>query len=492
MKLKRLLAFFLAAVVLLGAAVVTFNYLVNPFGVFSHKTLEWSSYEMTLSPCTAKLNYLKEPPDEYDSYILGSVHANSFPVESLNRYMNASFYNMAVYSADMLDTEELAAYLLNNFNIKNIVVSVCPDSTAQYDVETGYLSDAMPPEVTGQSELAFFSKYLLRNPRYSLNKLRALRNDTYLAQSFDAFDVTTGDYDKKQQNAEGVGDMDRYLASYPVFANCPKSHIEIDEQTVTGALESLARIRDLCREKNVNFLVLVPPVYHEYLDNFDRAQLTDFYTRLAEVTDYWDFLYSSASFDPRYFYDETLARSCVGNMALARMFGDDSIYIPEGLGYHVTRENAAEHWTELSGAHSQSSEDYTANVPVLMYHHLDQTGNDSTIITPELFEAQIAALSEAGYTAVFPDDLEAYVRRGTALPKKPILITFDDGYLSNYTFAFPILQKYNMKATIFAIGATMGNTEHYKDTNYPIIPHFSARQAREMADSDLISIQSHT
>ena len=49
-----------------------------------------------------------------------------------------------------------------------------------------------------------------------------------------------------------------------------------------------------------------------------------------------------------------------------------------------------------------------------------------------------------------------------------------------------------MKATIFVIGATMGNTEHYKDTDYPITPHFSAQQAREMVASGLISIQSHT
>lgn len=293
-------------------------------------------------------------------------------------------------------------------------------------------------------------------------------------------------------DAEGIGNLDAYLQAYPVFANYPKAHIEMNEQAVTGTLESLARIRDLCREKGVNFLVLTPPVYYEYLRYFDWEQVVDFYTRLAEVTDYWDFLYSSVSFEPRYFYDETHARNCVGQMALARLFGDDSIYVPADLGEHVTRENAAEHWAALSQTHAQAAEAYTANVPVLMYHHLDQTGNDTTLITPEHFEAQIAALAAAGYTAVLPDELEAYVREGKPLPQRPILITFDDGYLSNYTLAFPILQKYRMKATIFVIGATMGNTEHYKDTNYPITPHFSVRQAREMAATGLISIQSHT
>ena len=49
-----------------------------------------------------------------------------------------------------------------------------------------------------------------------------------------------------------------------------------------------------------------------------------------------------------------------------------------------------------------------------------------------------------------------------------------------------------MKATFFAIGATVGNTEHYKDTEFPITPHYSYEQAKEMSDSGLVSIQSHT
>lgn len=104
-------------------------------------------------------------------------------------------------------------------------------------------------------------------------------------------------------------------------------------------------------------------------------------------------------------------------------------------------------------------------------------------MTPALFEAQIAALAQAGYTAVFPDDLAAYVNQGKALPDKPIVITFDDGYLSNYEYAWPILEKYGMVATIFMVGATTGNTEHYKDTAYPITPHFSYEQGAEMVAS---------
>ena len=73
------------------------------------------------------------------------------------------------------------------------------------------------------------------------------------------------------------------------------------------------------------------------MDYFSWDQVADFYTRLAQVTPYWDFSYSSVSFEPRYFYDETHFRNCVGEMALARMFGDSSVYVPEDFGEYVSQ-----------------------------------------------------------------------------------------------------------------------------------------------------------
>lgn len=83
------------------------------------------------------------------------------------------------------------------------------------------------------------------------------------------------------------------------------------------------------------------------------------------------------------------------------------------------------------------------------------------------------------------------MEKGEALPEKPVVITFDDGYQSNYEYAYPILKKYGMKATIFVIGSSVGKDE-YKDTGLPMLPHFGVSEAREMENSGLISIQSHT
>ena len=132
------------------------------------------------------------------------------------------------------------------------------------------------------------------------------------------------------------------------------------------------------------------------------------------------------------------------------------------------------------------------NIPVLMYHHLAETGDDDSTIAISLFEEHIKALTEEGYTAVTPGDVRDYVKNKALLPPKPVIITFDDGYLSNYQYAYPVLKKYNQKATIFVIGATIGNLTSYKETGGKITPHFTYTQGRIMNASGLIMLQSHT
>ena len=134
----------------------------------------------------------------------------------------------------------------------------------------------------------------------------------------------------------------------------------------------------------------------------------------------------------------------------------------------------------------------TVTVPVLMYHHLAEKGDADSSIAISMFREHIRALTEQGYTAILPDDLLRYTVRGALLPDKPVMITFDDGYLSNYEYAYPILREYGQKATIFVIGATVGNLEYYKDTDYRITPHFTEAQGKEMVKSGVIMLQSHT
>lgn len=488
MQSKKWVFMFLGCLLSLPLLLMAVNYVVDPFGVFGHMT--WYSFSETLNPRVAKTTYLKEHWQEYDSYLVGCSSTSSYPVEALNEYLDASFYNTISYGVDMKDAEETVRWLLDNCTVRNIVLNVYVDNGVTYDTGQDQLTLKLHEEVSGENPLTFYGGYLLADPNYAWDKLKDKAADTELSQPFDVFDEETGAYDKRARDVENIGDLDRYYEAYPVFTDYPIYPARMGEIETT--MESVAAIRDMCEAAGVDLYVVCAPVYGEYLNTFTDEDLAAFYTALAEVTDYWDFTYSSVSWEPRYFYDSTHFRNAVGDMALARMFGDDSVYIPEDFGAYVTAENAADHvktLTNRTGGLDDSG--YTCEVPVLMYHHIAEEGDGGVTISAACFEEQMAALSEAGYTAVDLEDLYAYVEEGTPLPEKPILITFDDGYESNYTIAWPVLEKYDMQAVIFTIGVSVGK-DTYKDTGTAITPHFSYEEAREMAESGVISIQSHT
>lgn len=130
-----------------------------------------------------------------------------------------------------------------------------------------------------------------------------------------------------------------------------------------------------------------------------------------------------------------------------------------------------------------------AEVPVLMFHHIDPGKNSP--LTPQSFRKYMEDLKNAGYESVFLDDLTSFVDGKADLPAKPVVITFDDGYESNYQYAWPVLKELGMKADISLIGYTVG-CRVYPGTNKSITPHMTWAQASEMYRSGEVRFHSHT
>jgi len=100
---------------------------------------------------------------------------------------------------------------------------------------------------------------------------------------------------------------------------------------------------------------------------------------------------------------------------------------------------------------------WTLMVPILMYHYISAPPADADVyridlsVTPDNFRDQLAWLRDNGYTSIDYYDLTMAIVGYSELPEKPVLLTFDDGYLDNYTNAFPLLQEYGFKGTFFVI-----------------------------------------
>ena len=464
------------------------NLYADPYGAFGDRFLHWWTYDMTLNPRMAKISYLEQNGDRYDSYVLGASGSSSIPTESLNRYLDGSFYNLFFYGTETATVEEMATYLLNNKAPKNLVLALSIKSASAYGkADRGQLTKCPHWRVSGESPIAFWLRYLFADPADSLQKLDYLRKDGYLQTAYKVFQPETGAYDKSRRDVEPIGSLENYLQrdAYKVFLDYPESDSAIPH--LEEAMASVARIKALCEEKGARLLVLCIPNYKDHLAYYSPAEQEAFFNALAGVTDYWDFTLSPISYDPRYFYDSTHFRNAVGEMMLARIFDDDSVYVPEGFGRYVAQGDTP----GAPECKAPEEASYTVQVPFLRYHHLvEGEPENKDIISLTRFREQMQALDAAGYTPVGIDDLRAYVEQGIELPEKPVMITFDDGYESNYSLAFPILKQYGFKATIFAIGVSIGK-DTYKDTGVPMYPHFSLEQAREMEASGLITVASH-
>lgn len=109
------------------------------------------------------------------------------------------------------------------------------------------------------------------------------------------------------------------------------------------------------------------------------------------------------------------------------------------------------------------------NIPVLLYHHIaakeeiEEYGweNNGSIISTESFKEQMEYLNKNDYHTATLNELELFIDGKLELPKKTVVITFDDGYLSNTEYVYPIMKRYGFKATIFMVGETSTRDEIY-------------------------------
>ena len=191
MSAKRWCWMFVFSLLLTVTAYALFNIVVDPFGVFGDVFFDWYSYDMTNNPRVAKTTYLDKNHEKYDSYVIGCSSTSSFPVEDLNRYFNAKFYNLIMYGADMLDVEKTSKYIIDNYEVKNLVLNVYITNGSKYDEEEDNITRNLHAKVGEESKISFYSRYMFLNYQYALAKIKANKEDTYLTKTFDVFNVET-------------------------------------------------------------------------------------------------------------------------------------------------------------------------------------------------------------------------------------------------------------------------------------------------------------
>ena len=126
-------------------------------------------------------------------------------------------------------------------------------------------------------------------------------------------------------------------------------------------------------------------------------------------------------------------------------------------------------------------------VPILCYHQIrdwkptDKKVDKDYIIPIAAFKAHLKMLADSGYHTILPDQLYDYLTKGTPLPSKPIMLTFDDTDLDQFVVARPEMKKYGFKGVFFIMTVSIGKVKHY----------MSAAQIKQLSDEGNV-IGSHT
>jgi peptidoglycan/xylan/chitin deacetylase (PgdA/CDA1 family) len=119
-------------------------------------------------------------------------------------------------------------------------------------------------------------------------------------------------------------------------------------------------------------------------------------------------------------------------------------------------------------------------VPVLCYHHIKNGKAGDYVVPPAKFAEQMKALSDSGYTTILPDQLYNYLTTGAALPAKPVMLTFDDTDLEQFTVGAAEMNKYNFKGAFFIMNISIGRPRY-----------MNKEQLKQLADNGN-EVEAHT
>jgi peptidoglycan/xylan/chitin deacetylase (PgdA/CDA1 family)/glycosyltransferase involved in cell wall biosynthesis/SAM-dependent methyltransferase len=119
-----------------------------------------------------------------------------------------------------------------------------------------------------------------------------------------------------------------------------------------------------------------------------------------------------------------------------------------------------------TGSWHRLADEFGATFPCLIYHHIGPSRRDTypeLTIAPARFERHLQWLRGWGYQGITPSQWARWRTGHASLPRRPVILTFDDGYADTAEHAFPLLKRYGFPATVFAVAGELGGTNRWDE-----------------------------
>ena len=131
-------------------------------------------------------------------------------------------------------------------------------------------------------------------------------------------------------------------------------------------------------------------------------------------------------------------------------------------------------------------------MPIIMYHQVLKGKSGMYIVTPEQLESDLKMFKAQGFNFVLPSQMIDFVEGKGELPKKPILICFDDGHYNNIYYAYPLLKKYQAKALFNIIGVFSNNSSYSGSLSNPDYSHMTWSEIRNLNTDECMELGNHS
>lgn len=325
-------------IILLGIAIL--NVIVDPYDYFDgidgiNSNIHDNSYIRVF-----KANHIKKFGNNYDAYLIGGSKGGCYQSEKLKELDGYNYYNTFITCGNFEEYYIFSKFIIENTNAKKIILNLS-GFECLFDVRTG-LKQETPAILTGKSEIAEFISFLFKNPKLSMDEIRHSsatdRQNDDGSRNLATYYKNRSKNPEKYVNEKVIYDLDKDLKMmFEKFSTITFSSFPND-------INYLRKIVNLCKENNVELLVINSPTPLTSRQDFESEVYINFLAQVAQVTDFWDFTsYNDINLNPYNFYDDAHAFYEVNELVIDTIKGTNSY---EGFGKYVTKDNVYEYLQE--------------------------------------------------------------------------------------------------------------------------------------------------
>jgi len=307
----KFVIFLLGSTALAIVAGLSINLAIDPYSVFGSKLLpKFGQVEERY----LKIEYLKSHP-HFNTFLLGSSRIGVIRTEDVNAvFRGAQSYNMTASQSNQWDAEKNIEWLIKNIpNLSRVIVQI--DWPWTYgEAKPGYeLLTAVHPDISGRNKFRFLSDYLTL---FNMEAINAKFVNNFGGANTPIYDMSNGYWSMPIREKQISGDCS-YAEKEPAFHIKRPATSKTSPQTLLDSLASIERYKALLDKASVKLTIILTPQNRLAIDPIDFEDYEMFIKRLANITEFYDFMYyNKLTKNDCNYYEASHYRPIVGKIIL--------------------------------------------------------------------------------------------------------------------------------------------------------------------------------